>query len=489
MKKKTDELFLLISSLDKNEKGYFRKFCRIYSSSGEGNYLRLFDCLSAMAEYDEAVIRKKFADEKFVQQLSVTKLYLKNLIIRSLRNYYEDHMPQISRLASFMDAVVMLKKGLAESAHKRVQKELPAAVNAERFIEVFLWLDFMQTLHVQTGEVMVQNDRALEYYNLRNKTADQYKNIAGYEYLTSIAMGLDIFRGDPSRKKTDLLLANPLLKSPDAALSGKARLMYANVLSKIYRSIEELKKARDVLYEIISYYESGGKTIRLSPANHFVLYNELLNSMTRDVADEMGSVIARAKNLLIQRRKEFSAPEKQLADSCITEHEVYLFLYKKEPLKALAAIGNSAALNQDLKRYRLVQMQVSFFEAWAHLQIKDFDKALGAANNLLNSDHEEYTYLMQEAFLLNILIHLEIGSFSIMKRQFAMAENFVKKYEHNYNINMHMVSALKQIWKNIENKDRVGLKKSVAGLLDYLKHEKSVQKAYLEIWLEDKLRG
>jgi hypothetical protein len=487
MTKKPDELFLLIKSLDKNEKGYFRKFCRIYSSSEEGNYLRLFDCMGKMEYYDETHVRQKFAGEKFLSQLPVTKHYLKNLIIRALRNYYEDQVPQIGRLASFIDAVVMLKKGLTDSAHKRVQKELPAAVNAERFIEVFLWLDFMQTLHVQTGGVMGQNDRALEYYNLRTKTADQYKNIAGYEYLTTQAMDLDVFRGDPSRKKTDQLLANPLLKSPDAALSGKARLMYANVLSKIYRSVEELKKARTVLYEFISYYEAGNKTISLSAGNHFVLYNELLNSMTRDAAHEMESVIARAKTLLIQRRKDLSEPEKQLAESCLTEHEVYLFLYKKEPLKALSAIENSVALNQDLRHSCLAQMSVSFLESWAHLQLKDFSKALDSINRILNSNYEEYTFLMQEAYLLNILIHLELDSFSIMKRQFVLAENFVKKYAHNYHINLHILSALKEIWKHVERGNKPALKKSAAGLISYLKNENAVQNAYLEIWLESKL--
>ncbi len=489
MEKKPDELFLLVSSLDKNEKGYFRKFCRIYSNSEEGNYLRLFDCLSKMEEYDEVVIRQKFAGEKFLQQLGVTKHYLKNLIIRALRNYYDDQFPRIGRLASFMDAYVMLKKGLTESACNRAKKELAAAIKAEYFVEVLLWADFLQTLHVQSGEFKGRNDPAANSFTARMSAIKQYENLAEYENLTARAMKLDVYKGDATGKEASLLLKHPLLASVDAALSGKAKMMYANVLSKIYRSGGELNKATRVLNEVASHFESTGALAGFTAINHFVLYNEMLNNITRQNIPEMEDVVYRAKNLVTVREKDFSALEKQLAESCITEHEINLLLYKKEPQKALKSLQNSPSFKKETLHSKLVHIELAFFKAWAYLQLKEFDKALDAVNDGINFDYEEYTYVIQELYLLNILIHLELGNFSIMKRQFALAENFVKKYEHNYHINMHIVSGLKQISKHTVKKDNAALKKSITGLAGYLNNEKTVQKAYLEIWLESKLKA
>ena len=70
-----DDLFQLIKSLDKNEKGYFKKLTARYGAKSSGNdYLKLFDLLDKTAEYDETKIKKRFskAGKKF--NLSAQKI-------------------------------------------------------------------------------------------------------------------------------------------------------------------------------------------------------------------------------------------------------------------------------------------------------------------------------------------------------------------------------------------------------------------------------
>ena len=68
---KKNELFILIKSLSKSEKRYFRLFCSRESSGS--NYTRLFDSIDSQKEYDEKAIKKVFKGEKFIHQLHVTK--------------------------------------------------------------------------------------------------------------------------------------------------------------------------------------------------------------------------------------------------------------------------------------------------------------------------------------------------------------------------------------------------------------------------------
>jgi hypothetical protein len=74
--KPSNSLFILIKSLTKSEKRYFKRFCTIYSKERQNNYLLLFNAIAEQKEYDELQIKSKFRNEKFVKQLNVLKVYL-----------------------------------------------------------------------------------------------------------------------------------------------------------------------------------------------------------------------------------------------------------------------------------------------------------------------------------------------------------------------------------------------------------------------------
>lgn len=96
---KKEQLFILIKSLSKAEKRYFRLACR--QAETASNYLKLFDAMDAQEEYDEKAIRKKFKKETFCNQLHVTKSYLRQFILKSLRNFHT----KISKDAELKDAL------------------------------------------------------------------------------------------------------------------------------------------------------------------------------------------------------------------------------------------------------------------------------------------------------------------------------------------------------------------------------------------------
>ena len=68
--KRTDQLHELIQSLSKNEKGYFKKYCSIYSTQKDQKYLRLFDLIDREKDYEDSTIIRKFKGE-----LDENKLY------------------------------------------------------------------------------------------------------------------------------------------------------------------------------------------------------------------------------------------------------------------------------------------------------------------------------------------------------------------------------------------------------------------------------
>jgi len=94
-----------------------------------------------MEDNNEHQIKVKFKQEKFIKQLGVTKIYLKNLIIRSLRNYYEDKLPYLSNILAMADTHIMIGRWMFDTADKKIQKEKLLAHKEERFTHLLEWIE------------------------------------------------------------------------------------------------------------------------------------------------------------------------------------------------------------------------------------------------------------------------------------------------------------------------------------------------------------
>lgn len=122
MKTVSDDLFRLIKSMNKSEKGYFKKFAAKNEAGSKQNYIHLFDAVDAMTDYDEELLKKKLKNETFVKQLPVYKVYLFNLILRSLvpssvtadagtrMKEYIENSRILSSKALYREALKQLKK-------------------------------------------------------------------------------------------------------------------------------------------------------------------------------------------------------------------------------------------------------------------------------------------------------------------------------------------------------------------------------------------
>ena len=51
--KTSDNLFKLVKSLSKSEKGYFKKYANFHVRNEQNNYTKIFDAIDNQKEYDE----------------------------------------------------------------------------------------------------------------------------------------------------------------------------------------------------------------------------------------------------------------------------------------------------------------------------------------------------------------------------------------------------------------------------------------------------
>src|SRR4051812_12516203 len=114
--KATDDLFLLIKSLTKNEKGYFKKYTSKHVVGDENKYISLFDRIDHSKQFNERELKKE------IPHLPSDKNYLYKLIIRSLNEFH--HGSSIDHeLREILNAVeILFAKALYPQCEKLLNK-------------------------------------------------------------------------------------------------------------------------------------------------------------------------------------------------------------------------------------------------------------------------------------------------------------------------------------------------------------------------------
>ncbi|HRK27140.1 MAG TPA: hypothetical protein PK239_07600 [Chitinophagales bacterium] len=227
--KPSNDLFRLIKSLNKNEKGYFKKFVQLHSLGKNTDYLLLFDEIDKQPdEYDEAKIVKKFKNKPLLKHLSATKAYLFDLILKSLRSYYEQTIWSFKNEAQAQNIEVLIEKGLHELAEKQAEKQ--ETTNREHDDK----LGLLRILKIRNNYISTLKMGKLSYADNLQKTIsvlNSYKQ--GIEYAL---LYLEIFdflntqvqiRTEEQQREWYLFMQNSLLQHlPDDATFNTCLYFY-----------------------------------------------------------------------------------------------------------------------------------------------------------------------------------------------------------------------------------------------------------------------
>ena len=117
-----DELFALIKSMTRSEKRYFKVQASRHIKGNCNNYVRLFDLLEEMEEYDKSKIEVAFKGEKFLNNFSIAKRYLFNAIMDSLLQFHEKDSLERQLQKEMNKAKLLMGRGLFKEVNKIVKR-------------------------------------------------------------------------------------------------------------------------------------------------------------------------------------------------------------------------------------------------------------------------------------------------------------------------------------------------------------------------------
>jgi hypothetical protein len=417
---KKNDLHELIHSMSKSEKRYFKLQCG--RQAAEGNYLRVFEILEKQLYFDEKGLREKLAGASFLAQLHVTKNYLREKIMESLRSFHS----QMSKDAAVKDLLknveILFYKELYEQALEELNRAQVLAKEFELFtaqIEISRWKRKLeQTLHPNNYEhfssILKEQQVALE----------ALQNIFGF--WKGIVQTAQRFmqRGIEESR-------NVLSDIPEKAKSLESKTLFFNTLYiKLLREGRQAA-AGQALIDLIQYLETQPHRVKDDPVPYITTINNLASFYVfRDESEAALRVISMHRSFL----SKLALPDsrrpvlKQIVRT--TNIELEIFRNAADPAKHESFYQGAEVFVKQLAPKMPPEYLLSFqFQfAWVCFLKKDYNQALTWVSEPINSWRKNNQFqVFRYVLLLNLMIHCEHRNLFVLRYFVENSRRYFKK--------------------------------------------------------------
>lgn len=416
--KSSDNLFHLIKSLTKAEKRYFT--LSALKNSADKNYTKLFSEIDRQTKgsiYNEQLIKERFKDEKFIKQLTFTKNYLYNLILKSLISFHSGNNIEARIYNLILSAKIFFKKSLYTDYFRNLETAKLLAEKTEKF---GILLDIIK---LQMRLVRLKDRKKYRHRNLYDeemKTIKKIENITEYSKLLNsyykITKISDHARSKILYKETLSILDNPLLSKSKNALSVTALDKY--YLLTIYKNefIENYDMLFDTSLKRFELYKKNPAVFKSDLENkemlllYWLLYYSVVSGNFTYYKKHINDFVNLLDTNLI------SACE--VPDVIINgDYLQSLYCYKKGNLKDAVKFAetifvkirsNESGQNKD------DLLSFYFFYAKILFEFKSYLKALDVVKIIISHRYKDVRYdILSYSYFLEIFIHYELGNYQL----------------------------------------------------------------------------
>ncbi len=415
--KKKEELFYLIKSLTKSEKRHFKLF--VHNTSSPNIYMALFEEIARQQVYDEDMIREKFNGEVFVRQLTTTKNYLRNLILKSLRVYYSDLSKESVARDALRNAEILYHKGLYQMSLFEINKADDIAGDYDLFSIQF---------EAQTWKRRImQAENPQQEKELNEVSQNQLRvvgNLSSYARMWNLNIQPEVGANENIEISDDEPLQIRLYK----------KLYHFQKLVRNGHPDDAVGHLQDVINE----YDENPCRKKEEAETYLVLMNNLLALYVFQRKYEKAIPLVQTVKSFILNQKNESAPIfKTLLRTLNIELEIYR--ESKDITKGLSLVEE---IDEHLSQSRLPvpeTYRLSFWFQFANLffEARKYNDSLKWVNILLdNRNNKKRVDLITYAHWLNLMIHFELKNFFVLRyfvdstRRFLKKRKKIEKYEN-----------------------------------------------------------
>jgi hypothetical protein len=420
------------------------------SQGDEHSYLRLFEILEKMQEFDERRAEEKLKAEFPAVHFAFAKNYLKRTILRSLRTQKEEDSPNIAYSEFLSNVELLYKKNLITLAEKELQKAQKVLEQFElhqRFSELAHW----QRLLLYKRGFSEETKNEFEKLNALEKSHYQKtENHADYYFLSYCILEINIQKGntrdDRTRRKLEQILQHPLFSSEEKALTTSSKCFYYNSWCLYYDYISNTEELYSHLRKNIEVIESNQPFYEQNEWWYAAaVYNYIVTSINLKRFDDL--------QIMFEKLRAITKLNKNLAP--LLKNHITILILNAE-LRHMAGTGSFDNLKsfheehaqflilQDAKRAPHVLLENYLIIAYAFLMTRDFRAALKWNNILI---HTKITDMREDvlsmARILNLIIHFELGNDIFLTYSLKSTHRYLEKLNSLRNFESYLLQFLK----------------------------------------------
>ncbi len=165
--------FELIKSLDRAEKSYFTRH-HTHSSKGKPTiYIKLFDAMDKMKEYDAEKLKRKFKEEKFINHLAAHLSNLYGLLLSSLVDYKTNSDDVLTAYEMLGKIRILFQKRLYNQCERQIRLSRRFFEEREYYRYLYLLASYEYSLTV----IRIEQDEIIELMQITKERRSYLKKL------------------------------------------------------------------------------------------------------------------------------------------------------------------------------------------------------------------------------------------------------------------------------------------------------------------------
>lgn len=463
-KTKEDSLFQLIRSLSKAEKRYF-KINSTHTIGEKNNYMRLFDAMDKLTEFDDTKFRKKHKNEPFIKYLAAEKNYLYELILKTLRAYKAEKNRYNKLLGLLQDIDILHEKELYEECEKRIKKAQKIAVDMNYFHINGLLIDWKFALISKLNE-----DSPKEYveplYKELETNALQLSNFYTYRSLKNemqiISKKQLKVQQAEDQERFNEILESEHVRNPDLADSFIAKQEYYVMMGRLYFINKQFDLEHRVRLKHLQLFEENPEMKEEYPRGYNLALTYFLQVTVR-VNDFEGYERA------IEEMGIGNNPE-QFNEMKIINMGGNQMFYLMNNSRWDDAMKLSNVLEDMILKYRpsipwTQVITIKYNAGCIQFIMGNYSEAADRFDYVINEKPDTYIGQLLASRVLHVICHYEISPPTVVEYLLGSTIRFSNKLQHNNEFNDIILKGIKKLTRTI---DKAETRQIMQQLLDDL---------------------
>lgn len=424
-----DDLYDLIQSLTRSEKRYIKIQATQHSKGEKSNYIRLFEALDKLKQYDEVALRKKFAGEKLLKYLSSEKNYLLKFILKSLRAYQRESSVPLEVMEILMEASILQDRGLYGRSLKWLERAEQIAQRHELFWMLLEILDRkrllvtsheLQSPQSEMEALVTQKDALLQRIDLRYRYQDLYEAAFLRTRQELLANDQALLHG------LEAQLAALETQASPTALSYSSRIYAVNLKAMLSRLQGQKAEALTHFAHALTVWDDCPQLQTMHPNRYRIALSNFLGSCFEN--ERYAHVPETLEKFRAVPAPRFNQQAEVFQNSYFFE---LLYLFNTGQLTAAQSLvphilKGLQTFNEKVNQARVLAYYFNI--AMVYFVAEDYGRSREFVQRILDESGSQHRVDLQRAArLFQLLLHLEKENFDLLEYQYRSVQRYLNK--------------------------------------------------------------